>query len=94
MAELVQLQFDFNRVRGAQIAARKVERARGLMAAFGRPLAALEVMTHNEFVAALHRQDLDGLMLDPCKRCRYRGICDSDECAMHGYELDSNNPPV
>lgn len=94
MEKLVQLPLNSNHVRGAQIAARKVEHARGLMAAFGRPMAALEVMTHEDFVAAVKRNDLDGLYIDPCRRCRNRGICDSAECAMYGYTLDLNVSPI
>ena len=26
--------------------------------------------------------------LDPCRKCRYAGLCDSDECAMKGFKLD------
>lgn len=26
---------------------------------------------------------------DPCPKCRYFGLCDSDDCAMHGFRLDS-----
>lgn len=28
------------------------------------------------------------LTLDPCKGCPLRGLCSSDDCAMHLYELD------
>lgn len=28
------------------------------------------------------------LTLDPCKGCPLRGLCPSDDCAMHLYELD------
>ncbi len=86
------------KARGAQIAARKADDARQLMLAFGRPFGSsapakaqahtrLEVMTHEEFVAALKRQDLDCLYLDPCPRCRYRGICDPTDCAMNDANL-------
>ena len=81
-----------------RIAARKAENARQMMLAFGRPFGSsapakaqahtrLEVMTHEEFVAALKRQDLDCLNLDPCPRCRYRGICDPTDCAMNDANL-------
>lgn len=28
------------------------------------------------------------LTLDPCKECPLKGICPSDDCGMHLYELD------
>lgn len=31
---------------------------------------------------------------DPCIKCRYRGMCDSDDCAMHNFKLDVNVSPV
>jgi hypothetical protein len=31
---------------------------------------------------------------DPCILCRYQGICDPDDCAMHNFELDVNVSPV
>ncbi len=83
----------------AWFATRKADNARQLMLAFGRPFGSsapsraqvnsrLEVMTHEDFVAALKRNDLDCLNLDPCPRCRYRGICDPTECAMNDANLD------
>lgn len=84
---------------GVRIAARKAENARQMMLAFGRPFGSqiqsrpqvstrLEVMTHEDFIAALKRHDLDCLNLDPCPKCRYRGICDPTECAMNDANLD------
>lgn len=32
--------------------------------------------------------------VDPCVKCRYRGMCDSDDCAMHNFELDVNVSPI
>lgn len=82
-----------------RIAARKAENARQMMLAFGRPFGSqiqskpqvstrLEVMTHEDFVAALKRHDLDCLNLDPCPKCRYRGICDPTDCAMNDANLN------
>lgn len=34
-----------------------------------------------------------GNLLDPCVKCRYRGLCDSEECAMKCYPLDMNHAP-
>jgi hypothetical protein len=31
---------------------------------------------------------------DPCILCRYQGICDPDDCAMHNFELDVNVSPL
>lgn len=31
--------------------------------------------------------------LNPCTQCRYRGLCDSDECAMKCFSLDMNQAP-
>lgn len=31
--------------------------------------------------------------LNPCTQCRYRGLCDSDECAMKCFSLDMNHAP-
>jgi len=30
---------------------------------------------------------------NPCSKCRYSGLCDSDDCAMHGFSLDSKKAP-
>lgn len=81
-----------------RITARKTENARQMMLAFGRPFGSsvpsnaqvhtrLEVMTHEDFIAALKRHDLDCLNLDPCPKCRYRGICDPTDCAMNDSNL-------
>ena len=32
--------------------------------------------------------------VNPCLKCRYRGICDPDDCAMHNFELDVNVSPI
>lgn len=31
---------------------------------------------------------------NPCSLCRYQGMCDPDDCAMHNFELDVNVSPV
>lgn len=31
---------------------------------------------------------------NPCVKCRYRGMCDSDDCAMHNFDLDVNVSPL
>lgn len=30
---------------------------------------------------------------NPCVLCRYQGMCDSDDCAIHNFELDVNVSP-
>lgn len=37
--------------------------------------------------AAMRAGILD-LILNPCAKCSYCGICDSDDCAMHLFDLD------
>lgn len=32
--------------------------------------------------------------LNPCTQCRYRGLCDDDECAMKCFSLDMNHAPT
>lgn len=87
-----------HRVRVARIIAQKEDNARRMMAAFGRPMGArvpnsslphslLEVLTHKDFLSMLYRNDLNGLNLDPCPRCRYRDICDPTECGMNDSNL-------
>lgn len=35
-----------------------------------------------------------GRMLNPCAQCRYRGICDDDECAMLVDPIDMPHAPT
>lgn len=37
---------------------------------------------------------LGSSVLNPCTQCRYRGLCDSDECAMKCFPLDMNHAPT
>ena len=32
--------------------------------------------------------------INPCILCRYNGMCDDDDCAMHNFELDVNVSPL
>lgn len=32
-------------------------------------------------------------IFDPCEGCELKEWCDAGECAAHGFELDSNEPP-
>lgn len=48
----------------------------------------------NESVPCADAVDcLGSSMLNPCSQCRYRGLCDSDECAMKCFSLDMNEAP-
>lgn len=55
------------------------------------PIGAL---SENEFREMAQRQGIVDAVIDynPCSKCRYFGLCDSDECAMKCYRLDSKNP--
>ena len=35
---------------------------------------------------------VDDVNLNPCKECPMKGLCDSDECGMKGFPLDSPWP--
>ena len=52
-------------------------------------------LTESEFNEMLRRNDLDGILpkYDPCRKCRYFGMCDSDDCAMLGFHIDSRKAP-
>lgn len=55
------------------------------------PIGAL---SENEFREMAQRQGIYEEVVDynPCSKCRYNGLCDSDECAMKGFALDSKVP--
>ena len=38
------------------------------------------------------RQGIVSCFADPCKGCVYSGLCDADDCAMHLFDLDVNDP--
>ena len=48
----------------------------------------------NEYDEMAERQGIASEIVDfnPCRKCRYQGICDEDECTMKGYRLDSKKP--
>ena len=50
-----------------------------------------EVLDEESFVEMAKRQGFveEVVIIDPCKGCRYQGLCDSDECALKLYRLDS-----
>ena len=35
-----------------------------------------------------------GRMLNPCVQCRYRDLCDDDDCAMLRFPLDMRHAPT
>lgn len=35
-----------------------------------------------------------GYMLNPCVQCRYRDLCDDDDCAMLRFPLDMRHAPT
>ena len=42
--------------------------------------------------AAAYRQGIADCFSNPCKDCPYFGLCDADDCAMHLFDLDVNDP--
>lgn len=54
-----------------------------------------EALTESEFQEMVKRADIADAVVshDPCSRCKYFGMCDSDECAMKGFKLDRNVSP-
>lgn len=55
----------------------------------------IEALTESEFQEMVKRADIADAVVnyDPCRKCRYVGLCDSDECAMKGFRLDSKIAP-
>lgn len=55
----------------------------------------IEALSESEFQEMAKRADIADVVVnhDPCCRCRYFGLCDSDDCAMHGFSLDSKKAP-
>lgn len=55
----------------------------------------IEVLSEIEFRDMAQRADITDAVVgrDPCRMCRYSGLCDSDECAMKGFHLDSKVSP-
>ena len=51
----------------------------------------IEFLSESEFQEMAQRADIADVVVsyDPCPKCRYFGLCDSDDCAMHGFRLDS-----
>lgn len=55
----------------------------------------IEALSESEFQEMAKRQGIDEEVVnyDPCPKCRYYGLCDSDGCAMKGYRLDRKKYP-
>ena len=55
----------------------------------------IEALSESEFMEMVKRADIADAVTnyDPCRKCRYSGLCDSDECAMKGFSLDSKKAP-
>lgn len=51
----------------------------------------VEVLSESEYQEMVQRAGIADAVAnyDPCRKCRYNGLCDSDECAMKGFKLDS-----
>ena len=51
----------------------------------------IQAPTESEYIAMAQRADIVEAVIDynPCRNCRYNGLCDSDECAMKCFALDS-----
>lgn len=54
-----------------------------------------EALSESEFQEMVQRADIADAVVnyDPCRKCRYYGLCDSDECAMKGFRLDGKVAP-
>lgn len=52
----------------------------------------LEVLAESEFQEMVKHADIADVVVsyNPCPNCRYYGLCDTDDCAMKGFKLDSN----
>lgn len=57
------------------------------------PIGAL---SESEFREMAQRADIVDAVVDynPCSKCRYNGLCDSDECAQKSFRLDSKKSPI
>lgn len=55
----------------------------------------IEALTESEYQEMVKRADIADAVVnhDPCSKCRYYGLCDSDECVMKGFSLDSKVAP-
>lgn len=82
MAKIVQLEFGFA---GAGAPAPTIPMSAAV---------SLVVDTVRALDAAAYRQGIADCFLNPCKDCVYSGLCDADDCAMHLFDLDVNDPDL
>lgn len=49
-----------------------------------------DFLSEREFQEMAHRADVTNVVSfrDPCADCFYKGLCDSDGCAAHLFDLD------
>lgn len=57
----------------------------------GARIIAMRTAHAKQMMAAFNRRVVP---VDPCVKCRYRGMCDADDCAMPCFDLDVNVSPV
>ena len=57
----------------------------------GKPVAPV-FESSSDYDDAARRAGFEDLFVDPCKGCELRDFCGSDDCAMHLFELDVNEP--
>lgn len=55
----------------------------------------IEALSEREYLEMAKRADIADAVVsfDPCPNCRYNGLCDSDDCAMLGFRIDSRKAP-
>ena len=55
----------------------------------------IEALSESEYLEMVKRADIADAVTNynPCRKCRYSGLCDSDDCAMHSFSLDSKVAP-
>ena len=57
----------------------------------GARIVAMRTAHAMQMMAAFNRRIIP---VDPCVKCRYRGMCEADNCAMHLFDLDVNVSPL
>ena len=82
MAKIIQLEFGFA---GAGAPATSMPMSAAV---------SVVVDTVRALDAAAYRQGIAGCFSNPCKDCPYFGLCDADDCAMHLFDLDVNDPDL
>lgn len=54
----------------------------------------IEFLSESEFQDMAQRADITDVVAvsNPCLDCCYKGLCDSDGCAAHLFDLDCDGP--